>query len=76
MDDIDGDVLCDIYGDGDAGRLRVNAAAAVDARQHTSSVDQSAGAIGNAACHAIDGRARRRTDFSGARQRRRCQPGR
>ena len=70
LDDID----CDIHCDDDAGRLHVNAPAAVDAWQHASCVSQSHGAIGNAAFLAINGRAHRRADVPGARQGCRCWP--
>ena len=76
MDDIDGDAHCDIHHDGNAGRLHVNAVAPLDARQPPSCISHSPGAIGNVAFLAIDGRTHRRTDLPGARQGRRCQPGR
>ena len=72
MDHIDCDVRCA----GNAGRLHVNAAAPVDARQPPSFVSHSPGAIGNAAFLAIDGRTHRRADFSRARQGRRRWPSR
>ena len=61
------DIACDVRCADNTCRLHVNAAVTVDARQHTSSVDQSASAIGNAAFLFIDGRTRRRKDVPGAR---------